>query len=181
MLTFFAVPNWSLPDASKPRPTPTAAAPVEELRPVAVAIPEILERALARVEYRGQAALDRASELLTQGNGPYVYARSPKDLPALLRTADQLITLAHQESGERARVWRCECGTRYAVPVSLMRPAAIRCERCGHTLELDPAQGSSESNVLEPIQGEVNEYRSALADFFREAMARGWVVMVQKS
>ena len=78
-------------------------------------------------------------------------------------------------------MWRCTCGTRYAVPVSLMRPVSIRCERCGSTLDLDPQRIVEQSHLADPLMAEVNAYRKAVSDCFREAMARGWPVLVSKA
>jgi hypothetical protein len=108
-----------------------------------------------------------------------IFAQPPQDLPALLRLADQLDRLAAQEAGERALVWRCtQCGTRYAVPLALARSVAIRCERCGEPVELNPTRSLGEEALLDPFVGEVNEARRKIAAFFREAMARGWPVLV---
>jgi DNA-directed RNA polymerase subunit RPC12/RpoP len=108
-----------------------------------------------------------------------MFAQPPVDLPAMLRMADNLDKLAREESGERALVWRCSnCGTRYAVPVALVRNVAIRCERCGESVELNAARSTGEESLLDPFVGEVNAARRRLATFFREAMARGWPVLV---
>jgi hypothetical protein len=171
------VPAWQLLADKKTRTE--AGLPEEELRPVA-GEPAPIEAVLARVEYRGAKAVERAQELLTSAS-PVVFARSPNDLPALLRTADQLLTLSKVDAGERAQLWRCSCGTRYAVPVSSVRPVSLRCERCGNTVELDPAHSLGESNIADPEKAKVSAARLALADFFREAMARGWPVLVTHS
>lgn len=178
MFRFFAVPAWQLLEDKKAK---AAAATSEvELRPVG-GEPAAMDAVLARVEYRGFKAIERAQELLAAGPAPVIFARSPNDLPALLRTADQLLTLSKMDAGERAQVWRCTCGTRYAVPVSLVRPMSLRCERCGNTVELDPAHSLGESRMADPQVASVNAARLALADFFREAMARGWPVLVTRS
>ena len=119
MIRFYAAPAWEL---GKPS--------AETLEP-AGAEAELIPEAFKRSEYRGQRPLEKASKVLADGGGPPIFAQPPKDLPALLRLADQLLLLAVQDAGERAKVWRCECGTRYAVPVSLLRPGSIKCERCG--------------------------------------------------
>ena len=173
MFRFYAVPAWQLLDDK------SAKTPEEALTPTA-AEPGVMEDALARVEYRGFKARDRALDLLS-ASSPAVFASSPNDLPALLRTADQLITIAKMDAGERAQVWRCQCGTRYAVPVALVRPVSLLCERCGHTVELDPINSLGETSVSDPQTASVNAARTALSEFFREAMARGWPVLVTKA
>ncbi|MFT3707900.1 MAG: hypothetical protein QM817_09615 [Archangium sp.] len=145
-------------------------------------VPEVngdLKAALARVEYRGFKAHDRALELLTT-KSPVVFASSPNDLPALLRTADQLLTIAKMDAGERAQVWRCTCGTPYAVPVALVRPVSLRCDRCGNTVEMDPSRATGEQQLSDPKTTGINATRNALSTFFREAMARGWPVLVAR-
>lgn len=138
-----------------------------------------LRAALARVEYRGFKAHDRALELLAS-NSPAVFASSPNDLPALLRTADQLLTIIKMDAGERAQVWRCTCGTPYAVPVALVRPVSLRCDRCGNTVDMDPTRAGAEHQHSDPQTASINAARLALSNFFREAMARGWPVLVAK-
>lgn len=172
-MRFFSIPAWKLADPGKA----PAGDEEAELRP-ALAEPGLVRAALERIEYRGDKALERAEQLVASGS-PAVYARSPNDLPALLRTADQLLTLARVDAGEQTQVWRCTCGSRYAVPVSLVRPVSLRCERCGNTIELDPGH-ADESSVSDPVKARVNAARHALADFFREAMARGWPVLVAR-
>lgn len=172
---FTSLPAWAL-TPSKDDDQPGG---YEPLQTPLTSTPEIMHRAIARVEYRTLGLLARVEAALAAGPGPTVIARSPNDLPALLRTADQLLTFARQEAGERALVWRCSCGARFAVPVSLMRPVSIRCERCGRTIDVDH-RGAGETRLADPITTEVNEYRQALSAFFREAMARGWPVLVTK-
>jgi hypothetical protein len=150
-----------------------------------------VERALASAEFRDVRAKDRLRALLHgdrapglgspgKGYGPSaLFAQPPQDLPALLRLADELEELARLEAGERALVWKCtECNARYAVPVALVRPVSIRCERCGHPVELNPARSLGEEALIDPFLGAVNSCRRELAQFFREAMARGWQVLV---
>lgn len=152
---------------------------------------EAIERALSGVEYRDIRARDRLRSLLkgdiapeygapSREYGPSaIFAQSPNDLPALLRLADQLEKTARAEAGERALVWRCgQCSTRYAVPVALARSVSIRCERCGSNVDLDPTRPAAEETLLDPFEGAVNTTRVQLANFFREAMARGWPVLV---
>jgi hypothetical protein len=150
----------------------------DKLEPDVPDAPDAIDRALAASEYRGAFALEHISELLGSNKGPVVFASPPNDLPALLRTADQLETLARQDAGEKARVWRCDCGTHYAVPVALIRPVAIRCERCGRTVDFEIGKSIGEQNLAEVQQSHVNAYRRGIAEFFREAMARGWPVLV---
>ncbi|MBL8912348.1 MAG: hypothetical protein JNM17_16775 [Archangium sp.] len=138
-----------------------------------------LKAALARVEYRGFKAFDRALELVS-AKSPAVFASSPNDLPALLRTADQLLTAAKMDAGERAQVWRCSCGTPYAVPVALVRPVSLRCDRCGNTVEMDPSRAGAVESTIDAKTAAVNATRNSLSVFFREAMARGWPVLIAK-
>lgn len=173
---FYSVPAWALVDSKDTKQVEAA----DELTAVGVDF-ALLPSVLHEIEYRGYKALDRATELV-DGKSPAVYARSPNDLPALLRTADQLLTMARVDAGERAQLWRCQkCGTRYAVPVALVRPVSLRCERCDETVELDPARAEGEENITDPRTASVNASRHALSAFFREAMARGWPVLVAKS
>lgn len=176
MYRFIAQPAWTLLPPKPGDPPPEAYTALESPVPTGAAI---VPRALARVEFRTLTLLARAEAAASAT--PAVLARPPNDLPALLRTADQLLTFARQEAGERASVWRCKCGSRYAVPVSLVRPVSIRCQRCGETLDLDPTRTVGESNVADPVTTEVNDYRHAVAELFREAMARGWLVLVSRA
>ncbi|MGA9525784.1 MAG: hypothetical protein WBV82_30275 [Myxococcaceae bacterium] len=185
---FFSVPTHRLTDA-------TSLEDIDEmLEPGPPDIRGITERALQGSEFRDMRARDKVRALLQSdvpppfpspgpGCGPSaVFSQPPADLPALLRLADSLDRLAREESGEKALVWRCgNCGTRYAVPVSLVRNVAIRCERCGEPVELNPARSTGEESLLDPFVGEVNSARHRLADFFREAMARGWPVLVSST
>jgi hypothetical protein len=164
---------------------------VDRLEPKLPDVPDIVDKALTGAEFRDTRAKDRARSL-TQGDIPptlpapdegfgasALFAQPPNDLPALLRLADQLELLIEQDAGERALVWKCEsCGTRYAVPVSLVRPVSIRCERCGKPVELAPGLSLGEEALMDPFQGVINEGRRQLAVFYREAMARGWPVLV---
>ncbi|MBX5482736.1 MAG: hypothetical protein IRZ16_12985 [Myxococcaceae bacterium] len=182
---FFAVPGHVLAGAQTLEGVP------ELLEPEGPDVRMTAERALQGCEFRDMRARDRLRALLSSDVAPplpspgpgcgrsAIFAQPPADLPALLRMADQLERLAQQESGERALVWKCsQCGTRYAVPVALVRRVAIRCERCGETVELNPARSTGEESLLDPFLGQVNRARHALAVFFREAMARGWPVLV---
>jgi hypothetical protein len=163
----------------------------ELLEPESADVRVTVERALQGTEYRDMRARDRLRSLLHSDLSPphpspgrgcgssAVFAQPPQDLPALLRLADQLDRLTNMEAGERALVWRCtQCGTRYAVPLALARNVAIRCERCGEPVELNPTRSLGEEALLDPFMGEVNAARQKLARFFREAMARGWPVLV---
>lgn len=183
---FFSLPGHRLTAADKPLPME------EALEPRLPALSDAVEHALAGAEFRDFRARDRLRSLLhadrteTSHGAPAgdfgpsaVFARPPNDLPALLRLADQLEMLARQEEGERALVWKCaECGTRYAVPVALVRQVSIRCERCTRSVELSLSRCLGEESLLDPFRGSVNEARKQLAGFFREAMARGWPVLV---
>jgi hypothetical protein len=175
MYRFSSKPAWTMVAAKHGDAPPE---PYVELETPMPSSRDIVTRALARVEYRTLSLLERIENAVAQPSP--VLAKPPNDLPALLRTADQLLTFARQEAGERASVWRCTCGTQYAAPVSLMRPVSIKCERCGNTLELDPQRIESQSHIADAVTAEVNGYRRAVSDLFREAMARGWPVLVTK-
>ncbi len=171
MYRFSAVPLWALLDPKR--------ALDEVLRP-ALADDGLLPAVLAHVEFRGEQAEARALRLLSEAKTPAVYAQSPNDLPALLRTADQLLTLARIEAGERAQQRRCTCGAPYAVPVAPVRPLTLRCTRCGSTVDLDPTPAGQVRAAPGPATS-VNDARLALSAFFREAMARSWPVLVSKA
>jgi hypothetical protein len=178
MIRIYAAPAWQLLEADRKK---TAADTAREAPLVPALGDEPLEAVLGRAEYRGQFAAEHAATLLEGATGPVVFARPPNDLPALLRTADQLLRFNRQEAGERALVWRCECGARYAVPVSLFRPTAIRCERCDRTIELDASQAQGEAHAADPARAQLSAARVALSEFFREAMFRGWPVALEKA
>jgi len=181
---FFALPPHRLTPAPANLPTDQLLAPDLPTHP------DEVEGALGSAEFRDERARDRLRGLLIGDRQPpygppgpgfgrsAVFAQSPQDLPALLRLADQLENLARVESGERAWVWVCECGTRYAVPVALARPVSIRCERCGKPVELVTSRAQGEEQLLDPMQSAVNARRHKLSAFFRESMARGWAVLV---
>lgn len=182
---FLAVPSHRLVEHPQSLPVD------ERLEPDLPPVHEAVERALAGAEFRDVRAKDRMRSLL-QGDKPpklgapetgfgpsAVFAQPPQDLPALLRLADELESLARREAGERALVWKCgDCGARYAVPVALVRQVSIRCERCGTPVELNATRSLGEEALIDPFQGAVNHSRKELASFFREAMARGWPVLV---
>ena len=164
----------------------------DALEPQLPVLSEAVEHALQGAEFRDLRARDRLRSLVQSDKSAAthgapdkgfthsaIFAQPPGDLPALLRLADQLEMLARQEEGERALVWRCsDCGTRYAVPVALVRQVSIRCERCTRPVELSLSRCIGEESLLDPFRGSVNEARKQLAAFFREAMARGWPVLV---
>ncbi len=179
MFHFFALPAWQLLDKKGAQAIGAEAFVAEEALRPSETEPSLIEPALAGVEYRGYKAWERALELLT-GEKLALFAKAPQDLPALLRTADQLLTIAKVDAGERAQLWRCSCGTRYAVPVSLVRPVSLRCERCGNTVDLDPTRGLGEERITDPQTAAINSARLSLSVFFREAMARGWPVLIEK-
>jgi hypothetical protein len=62
--------------------------------------------------------------------------------------------------------------------MALVRTVSIVCERCQNPLQLKPSTSLGEEALHPPLQGAVNGCRKQLADFFREAMARGWPVLV---
>jgi DNA-directed RNA polymerase subunit RPC12/RpoP len=182
-IRFFAVPGRFL------------AQPAEQLSPVEMLEPQlsidwdVLEGALADAQLRDIRARDRVRALLSDGlmhgspgrgwGRSAVFAQPPQDLPALLRLADEIERLTRQKAGERALVWNCaECGTRYAVPIALARPVSIRCERCGKPVDLFAEHSLGEESLVGPFHRATNAVRLELARFFREAMARGWPVLV---
>lgn len=182
---FVALPSHRL--VAHPQSQPSD----ERLEPELPPVQEAVERALTGVAFRDVKAKDRLRALLLgdkrpelgspgTGFGPCaIFAQPPQDLPALLRLADELEALARREAGERALVWKCsECGARYAVPLALARSVSIRCERCGSAVELNPGRSLGEESLIDPFLGTVNTARHELAVFFREAMARGWPVLV---
>jgi hypothetical protein len=181
---FFAMPAHGLVAAPALLPTEGMLTPDLPHQPGEV------EQALAGAEFRDMRARDWLRSLLTGDRPPpygpagegygrsAIFAQPPRDLPALLRLADQLETLARQQAGERALVWVCECGTRYAVPVALARPVSIRCERCSKPVELVMSKSIGEEQLLDPLPAAVNARRMKMAAFFREAMARNWPVLV---
>jgi hypothetical protein len=184
-IRFFSVP------AHQVVVQPQALGSGERVEPELPDAREVLDRALMGAEFRDMRARDRLRSLLSpdhpqplppldgRSSRSAVFAQPPQDLPALLRMADQLEGLARQEEGERAFVWKCDgCGTRYAVPVSLARSVTIPCERCSHLVELTPQKALGEESLVDPFNGAINQTRRELASFFREAMARGWPVLV---
>lgn len=185
---FFAVPAHHLTAPTQP------IASDEQVEPELPYVHEAIEKALSGAEYRNMRARDRLLSVLgpdqpvrhgAPGDGfgsSAIFAQPPQDLPALLRLADQLDMLADAESGERALVWKCsDCSTRYAVPVALVRRVAIRCERCGKPVDLHTELSVGEESLLDPMRQSVNRVRKELAGFFRDAMARGWPVLVASS
>ena len=149
---------------------------------------EVIQLALSGAEFRSTPALSHLRKLLATradyslskpGFGKAaMYAAPPIDLPALLRLANTLEEMTQTNTGEKALTWQCACGTRYAVPISLVRSVAIVCERCKNPVNLMPGSSLGEDSLLDPMQGAVNHCRRQLASFFREAMARGWPVWV---
>jgi len=183
---FFAVPGHVMSEQGK-KPMHTD----ELVEPTLPPVQEAVEKALSGAEFRDMRARDRLRVLLSadeepklpppsEGCGPSaVFAQPPQDLPALLRLADQLESLAKRDEGEKALVWKCgHCNARYAVPVALVRQVSIRCEHCGNPVELHTARSLGEESLVDPFRGAVNAARRELAGFFREAMARGWPVLV---
>ncbi len=181
---FFAIPQHLLASGPAVQPQP------ELFEPELPIVDETVEEAFAGAEFRDERARDRLRKLTLsdkpQSYGPVgegfsqsgLFAQPPNDLPALLRLADRLDWLAKAELGERALIWKCECGTRYAVPVALVRQVAIRCERCDRPLELNPTRSLGEESLLDPSRSQINKTRAALSAFFREAMARNLPVLV---
>lgn len=188
-IRFFATPFHRLEEPRRPLPEGEL---IEANLP---SVADCLDRALGGAEFRDGRIRERLTELVAPnqataspfeplGEGcsrPVIFARPPHDLPALLRLADQLDALATSRQGERALVWKCECGTRYAVPVTLFRAVTIRCERCGRPVELSFGRSIGEDSLLDPGEDAANRCRKELARFFRDAMARGWPVVVCSS
>lgn len=183
-ICFFSVPAYRILDTSKPIPSD------EILEPAITRSPDALDRALSGAEYRDVRARDWLYSLLSSAKGPQpslgseygpasVFARPPSDLPAILRLSDQLEAVATRHQGERALVWKChDCATRYAVPITLFRPVSIRCEKCGNPVELAEQNALGLESLLDPLEDADNRCRRELAKFLREAMARGWPVLV---
>ena len=175
MVQFYALPNWALVP-SKRKDAPQA----DPLVPTLATEPGVVMAALDRAEFAGMRATSRAEQALLQGGPHAVFARPPNDLPALLRLADELVRQALQDKGNPARIWQCECGFRYGVPEAVLVPMSIACERCGREIELEP-ESSTVEELVDPQVARVNAYRGALSEFFREAMARGWPVLVKRA
>jgi hypothetical protein len=184
VIRFFAAPFYRLEEPRRP-------IPADELIEAGLTDGlDTLNRALAGAEFRDGRVRDQLQELISSHSPspfepisercgrPMLFARPPHDLPALLRLADQLEALAGAHQGEPALVWKCECGTRYAVPVALFRPVTIRCDRCGRPVELNSACSVGQDSLLDPGEDSANRFRRELARFFRDAMARGWPVVV---
>lgn len=177
MFHFYALPSWALSPAPRRGAPPKA----DPLVPQVSTEPGIVSQALDGAEMAGMRAVTRAESALGEGGEHHVFARPPNDLPALLRLADELLRLAHQDEGAVARVWQCDCGMRYGVPSAMLVPMSLACERCGRHIELEPDGRLGAQPELEPEQARVNAYRAALSEFFREAMARGWPVLVRRA
>ena len=176
MFQFYALPIWALAPASKRNNPPQA----DPLVPAISTEPGVVIDALGTAEFAGLRAAVRAERALEQPGQHKLYAQPPNDLPALLRLADELTRIAEQDRGLPARTWQCVCGTRYGVPAAVLVPVSLVCERCGRQIELDPVRGADEVPE-DPHSARVNAYRAALSEFFREAMARGWPVLVKKA
>lgn len=184
-IRFFSIPSHRL--VAPPLLLPADALFEPEL-PASIGL---VDRALAGVEFRTQRVRDRITQMFAsdglqrigapgpQASPSLVFAQPPQDLPAILRMADQLDALAAAEEGERALVWKClRCGTRYAVPLGLVRDVSIRCERCGEPVSLRRERSTGEEALVDPMQGAVNLTRRRLAAFLRESMASGRPVLV---
>lgn len=174
---FYALPAWAL----EPAPRGKAPPPADPLVPAVQEEPEVVGLALQGAEFAGERALSRARAALERGGSKAVYARPPDELPALLRLADELLRLAKQQAGEPARVYLCACGTRYVVPSSVVGPSTLRCERCGRDVALEAPRSVGLDHIVDPATARVNSCRRALSEFFREAMARGWPVLVKQA
>ncbi len=129
-------------------------------------------QSLARIEFRGQWLKEACHQLSSGSSRPALLAQSPGDLPALLRTADQLLAFSRDVPGAAAKVWLCSCGARLAGGPMLIRPTSIRCSHCGKTVDIEVTREEKSPN--DPVAIE----RVSLSVFFRESMARGWPVLV---
>ena len=185
MFQFYALPTWALgPAVTGPAGRVSAlkkpsAPQADPLVPALATEGAIVVLALGGAELAGMRAVDRARAALAQSPTRAVFARPPNDLPALLRLADELLRLARQIEGLPPRTWQCSCGTRYSVPAAVLVPMSITCERCGRHIELEP-EPEMVGEASDPQLVRVNAYRGALSEFFREAMARGWPVLVRR-
>jgi hypothetical protein len=131
-----------------------------------------LLEAVARIEFRGSHLSAAIEKHLTSAQVPQVFAMPPSDLPALLRTADQLVAFAREQVRSKAKRWHCICGARLSGAPMLIHPTTIRCAHCGRTVDID-------APVEAPLDGEpVAAARIRLSSFFRESMARGWPVLL---
>ncbi len=133
--------------------------------------PTLLE-AFLRIEFRGSHLSAAVEKTLAMAQVPQVFAMPPSDLPALLRTADQLVAFAKEQMHSKAKRWHCMCGARLSGAPMLIHPTTIRCAHCGRTVDID-------APIEAPMAGEpVAETRMKLSQFFRESMARGWPVLL---
>lgn len=174
-MRFFALPSWALNPKRKNQP------PVDQLAPKLEG--GELSAIADRCEFRSWVLVDHCKRLLKDTDEPHaVLAQPPNDLPALLRTADQLLAMSRHDGGSTARVWRCECGCHYSLEASLVGPVAIKCDRCGRTIDLDIGHALSHaaSPPAAPEAARLAAARKSLSEFFREAMARGWPVLVAR-
>lgn len=137
----------------------------------------VLQAALERIEYRGAPLLDHAQALL-EPTATAVLARSPVDLAALLRSSDQLLLERERDRRTQKPAWRCECGQRYTVCTALLRPVSLLCDGCNAPLTLDAAIPGRLA-LGDELAERINEARVAVSGFFKEAMARGWPVLVR--
>jgi hypothetical protein len=128
------------------------------------------EDSLSRIEFRGLSLLEQCQQLTAAGDTPVLFAQSPKDLAALLRTADQLLAFARE--GDSTTLWQCACGARLAGSPMFIRPTSVRCSHCGRSVDVDV----NRQHAVRTDQRSVE--RVALAEFFRESMARSWPVLL---
>jgi hypothetical protein len=175
LVQFYALPAWALVPPRRKQDVVQA----DPLVPTIATEPGVVTEALDRAEFAGMRATARAEKVLAAGGPHAIFAKPPNDLPALLRLADELVRNALQDKGNPARIWQCECGHRYGVPEAVLVPMSIACEKCGRQIELEP-ESSTVEELADPRQVRVNAYRAALSEFFREAMARGWPVLVKR-
>lgn len=171
-LELFAVPPWRAHEAPEHLPA-------EHVFRPQLSHPQLLEHALRRIEYRGAPLWHRAQAVVESARHA-VLARSPVDLAALLRSAEQLVAERERDLRSQKPEWRCACGQRYSVCTALLRPVSIRCDGCATALTLDASIPGR--LALGDEQAErVNAARLEVAGFLREAMARGWPVLVNVS
>jgi hypothetical protein len=138
---------------------------------------ELVEKGVTGTEFRGEPTSSILARLFAHGGG--FFATFPGDVPAVLRLVEQLEGRAEETRGERALAWRCDCGVRYAVPLSLFLETTISCERCAKAVRLSRSKCLGEERLFPAAEIEVNRCRTRLASFLREAMARGWTVLLK--
>jgi hypothetical protein len=139
---------------------------------------ELLRKVLMGVEYRGQTA--HAKVMATLREPGSILAKPPNDLPALLRTADQLLMMARQASGEGVHIQYCSCGTRFSFPPNQQHNVLIRCHSCQRPLDAELLKYPQPLSN-DPHREQINGIRISLSTFLRDAMAQSLTVYAQRS